>query len=649
MAHDNYLNLAGLCQFYNNLKSLFATKEAASALSDGLMSSSDKEKLDEIAEGANNYIHPETSGNKHIPSGGSSGQILSWCGDGTAKWINHNTIDGITDSLTAADSNIALSAKAGNDLQNQISELNSEFSNLTPQDIDAFPCMALPNDTDLNALTNPGIYRVWNEDETPYGGKAVLVIETDESYISQIAIEEGYSFSMSMRYYNPIDGWSDWVNLDETFLHRHAKADSAAYADDAAHAANADNAANSAVSASANAVIGVPFQNTDPGVDRKYHLASDGGTNPVQWIHRNNMCVGHLGSGGNADVSMTFHWNGQPGQPEWLWGGNDTGNPKHNMYVWNPANFNVHRSDCMTTLNAAGQPHGDDFALMCQYGHQNDGVFHLYIANHPEHKTKTDMATEDGIGRNIAATYLPISGGGMGGTLYMNNNYIMLSHDAKGGHAAIRGVHTGDVRLVSSVAYGSASYGYEILFQNGLQVIGDGNPIQILQFFPGGNGNCNLGISSYRWKQLYAASSAISTSDRNLKQDIKTLTPKHLELFLKLQPVSFAFIDGSSGRTHIGFISQDVESAMAECGLTALDFAGFCKDIKTIRKSVTNEDGTQTEMEEPELDENGNPIYIYSLRYEEFIALNTYAIQTAMARLDSLEQRMKNIENTKYN
>ncbi len=647
MAHDNYLNLAGLCQFYNNLKSLFATKEAASALSDGLMSSSDKEKLDEIAEGANNYIHPETTGNKHIPSGGSSGQILSWCGDGTAKWINHNAIDGITDSLTTTDSNIALSAKAGSNLQNQISELNTEFSNLTPQDIDAFPYMVLPNDTDLNALTNPGVYRVWNEDETPYGGKAVLVIETDESYISQIAIEEGYSFSMSMRYYTPTDGWSDWVSLDETFLHRHAKADSAAYADDAAHAANADNAANSVVSASANAVIGVPFQNTDPGVDRRYHLAADGGTNPVQWIHRNNMCVGHLGNGGNADMPMTFHYVGKPGQPQWIWG-SDEGSGT-NSYVWNPAAFSVNYANTahgIRAYNEEGMSYGESWVMKCKYNMYTDGAFGLYVQHNAGGimDVRVGRAAMDSQGRDIAATYLPISGGGMGGTLYMNNNYIMLSHDAKGGHAAIRGVHTGDVRLVSSVAYGSASYGYEILFQNGLQATGSGNPIQILQFFPGGNGNCNLGISSYRWKQLYAASSAISTSDRNLKQDIKTLTPKYLELFLKLQPVSFALIDGSSGRTHIGFISQDVESAMAECGLTALDFAGFCKDIKTFRKSVTNEDGTQTEMEEPELDENGNPIYIYSLRYEEFIALNTYAIQTAMTRLDSLEERIKNIE-----
>lgn len=33
------------------------------------------------------YTHPTTSGNKHIPSGGSSGQILGWQSDGIAKWI----------------------------------------------------------------------------------------------------------------------------------------------------------------------------------------------------------------------------------------------------------------------------------------------------------------------------------------------------------------------------------------------------------------------------------------------------------------------------------------------------------------------------------------------------------------------------------
>ena len=50
------------------------------------MSSTDKSKLDGIATGANNYTHPTTSGNKHIPSGGVAGQILKWSADGTAVW-----------------------------------------------------------------------------------------------------------------------------------------------------------------------------------------------------------------------------------------------------------------------------------------------------------------------------------------------------------------------------------------------------------------------------------------------------------------------------------------------------------------------------------------------------------------------------------
>ncbi|MGM9968910.1 MAG: hypothetical protein ACI35S_00770 [Anaeroplasma sp.] len=34
------------------------------------------------------YTHPTSSGNKHIPSGGSSGQVLRWSSDGTAAWAN---------------------------------------------------------------------------------------------------------------------------------------------------------------------------------------------------------------------------------------------------------------------------------------------------------------------------------------------------------------------------------------------------------------------------------------------------------------------------------------------------------------------------------------------------------------------------------
>ena len=59
-----------------------------SSTENGLMTKEDKEKLDNIAENANNYIHPVTPGNKHIPAGGSEGQVLRYVSDGTAMWAN---------------------------------------------------------------------------------------------------------------------------------------------------------------------------------------------------------------------------------------------------------------------------------------------------------------------------------------------------------------------------------------------------------------------------------------------------------------------------------------------------------------------------------------------------------------------------------
>lgn len=46
----------------------------------------EKTKLSGIADNANNYTHPTTAGNKHIPAGGTPGQILVNTGDGTAEW-----------------------------------------------------------------------------------------------------------------------------------------------------------------------------------------------------------------------------------------------------------------------------------------------------------------------------------------------------------------------------------------------------------------------------------------------------------------------------------------------------------------------------------------------------------------------------------
>ena len=85
------------------------TYSAATQSAAGLMSAADKKKLDGIAASANAYSHPTGAGNNHIPSGGSSGQILRWKSAGVAEWgaDNNTTYPAATQSaaglMSAAD------------------------------------------------------------------------------------------------------------------------------------------------------------------------------------------------------------------------------------------------------------------------------------------------------------------------------------------------------------------------------------------------------------------------------------------------------------------------------------------------------------------------------------------------------------------
>jgi len=151
------------------------------------------------------------------------------------------------------------------------------------------------------------------------------------------------------------------------------------------------------------------------------------------------------------------------------------------------------------------------------------------------------------------------------------------------------------------------------------------------------NGGANCGLTGYRWSNVYYKTSGICDSDRNLKNSISTLSENFENFYSKIIPVSYKFNDGTSGRTHIGFISQEIESAIEEVGLTAYDFAGFCKDEKT--EIVVDENGNEIEV--PVLDEKGNKQYLYSLRYEEFIALNTHMIQKTRKENEELKQTIE--------
>lgn len=141
-------------------------------------------------------------------------------------------------------------------------------------------------------------------------------------------------------------------------------------------------------------------------------------------------------------------------------------------------------------------------------------------------------------------------------------------------------------------------------------------------FRPSASGKVDFGNSSYKINDIYAVNGTIQTSDEREKEEIQTLDKRYLELFDKLIPKSFKYIEGTSGRKHIGFISQEVEKSMKECGISDIEFAGFIKN--PVYEVV---DGKETK----------NIIdYTYGLRYEEFIGLLAYVLQDVIEFLGFL-------------
>lgn len=63
-------------------------KVSGKQLSTNDYTTTEKQKLAGIAANANNYSHPTSAGNKHIPTGGSANQILTWKANGEAQWSN---------------------------------------------------------------------------------------------------------------------------------------------------------------------------------------------------------------------------------------------------------------------------------------------------------------------------------------------------------------------------------------------------------------------------------------------------------------------------------------------------------------------------------------------------------------------------------
>lgn len=149
--------------------------------------------------------------------------------------------------------------------------------------------------------------------------------------------------------------------------------------------------------------------------------------------------------------------------------------------------------------------------------------------------------------------------------------------------------------------YGSSSYNYLIVTNSGVRL-----QSSYANFFVSG---------SY----IKASTTIEVSSDRRAKQDITYDVAKYRAFLRKLKPSLYRYKSDPAAPLNCGFIAQDVEEALAETGLTRLDFDG---------------------VRGGELDEGTGEPAAYGLAYTQFIALLTDAVQDIYSRLETVENHM---------
>ena len=110
--------------------------------------------------------------------------------------------------------------------------------------------------------------------------------------------------------------------------------------------------------------------------------------------------------------------------------------------------------------------------------------------------------------------------------------------------------------------------------------------------------------------RLQNATGTVVSSDKRLKTDIREIDPKMITFLLSLSPVQFR-AKSNPGALRYGYIAQEVEKTLNSLGLTKEAFAGI-------------------EVQDGE----------YGLIYEQFIALQSLAIQEMYQKIKKIEKEM---------
>lgn len=195
-------------------------------------------------------------------------------------------------------------------------------------------------------------------------------------------------------------------------------------------------------------------------------------------------------------------------------------------------------------------------------------------------------------------------------------------YDSVGGHML---TYTGNLHIYPRI-YTKES----IVLPNNMTVSGyDSNGTARIMLKMSDADTVNLGntvcVTRLYGKSVYLnGTSTAVTSDERVKKDFVELD-RYMDFFKKLNPVGYKYLVGTSDRYHVGFKAGEVKTALEECGLTTQDFAGYVEE--DIDKEFYMDTLGYVPFEGKES----------ALRYSEFIALNTYAIQNLLKEVERLK------------
>ena len=298
----------------------------------------------------------------------------------------------------------------------------------------------------------------------------------------------------------------------------------------------------------------------------------------------------------------------------------------------------INPTTCCTTISSmvrmSAQALFENIAIFNDSVHVKQGI---YIEGGV---MATELRATSAVATNVTATSVTANTVKVNERIDLANTKYLRGIKADGKTAiTILGVSDADTVHVGNNAANTAFHG------GGCQINLLGTSLH-----PGTTNKLSLGKSDRLWTTVYAKTGTINTSDRNKKHDIhyfdddeySKMTELFEKLFLQCRPSTYIFNDGD--RVHIGAISQDFEIIMDELGITAQQFAGFCKDIR-YDYATYNEDGTPVEDSKYIVtDRAGNIVYDYALRYQEFIFLTVHMVQRLWKMVEKAKEERGKVE-----